>query len=160
MAVFHRRAFFFNKPLKGTKALVTSGPTLEPLDPVRFISNRSSGKQGHAIAAALAAYGAEVTLITGPVALPDPSGINTIHVETAAEMLKASEKALPTDIAICAAAVSDWSPAQNADHKIKKRGDETPPSIALKENPDILKTLSTHKKRPALVIGFAAETEN
>ncbi len=153
-------AFFFEKPLEGYKALVTSGPTLEPLDPVRFISNRSSGKQGHAIASALHKFGADVTLISGPVALPDPAGVNTIHVETAAEMLKACESALPANIAVCAAAVSDWAPTQNADHKIKKRGDETPPAIALKENPDILKTLASHKQRPQLVIGFAAETEN
>ena len=153
-------AFFFERPLNGYKTLVTSGPTFEPLDPVRFIGNRSSGKQGHAIAAALHAAGADVTLITGPVALPDPPGINTVHVETADEMLHACENALPVNIAICAAAVSDWSPADQQDHKIKKRGDETPPAITLKENPDILKTIASHKKRPDLVIGFAAETEN
>ncbi len=153
-------AFFFNKPLKGYKALVTSGPTFEPLDPVRFIGNRSSGKQGHAIATALHQLGADVTLVTGPVTLPDPTGVNTSHIETAQEMLKACEHALPADIAVCAAAVSDWSPAEQQDHKIKKRGDESPPAIALKENPDILKTLSNHKNRPALVVGFAAETEN
>ncbi|USO05990.1 MAG: bifunctional phosphopantothenoylcysteine decarboxylase/phosphopantothenate--cysteine ligase CoaBC [Rhodospirillales bacterium] len=150
--------------LKGRTALVTSGPTLEPLDPVRFIGNRSSGKQGHAIATALAAHGADVTLVTGPVALPDPPGIKTIHIETAQEMLNACENALNTkeaiDIAVCAAAVSDWSPTKLQNHKIKKRAGKTPPSIALKENPDILKTLSTHKNRPMLIIGFAAETEN
>jgi len=153
-------SFFFAKPLEGRKALVTSGPTFEPLDPVRFLGNRSSGKQGHAIAAALSTLGAEVTLITGPVALPDPPGVKAIHIETAHEMLSAAEKVMPVDIAVCAAAVSDWSPAELKDHKIKKRSDESPPSIALKENPDILKTLSTHKNRPPLVIGFAAETEN
>lgn len=153
-------AFFFSAPLKGLKALVTSGPTHEPLDPVRFIGNRSSGKQGHAIAAALKTAGADVTLITGPVILPDPAGVNTIHVETAREMLAAAENTLPADIAVCAAAVADWAPAEQQDHKIKKRGDETPPAIALRENPDILKTLAHHKNRPALVIGFAAETQN
>lgn len=146
--------------LQGLTALVTSGPTYEPLDPVRFIGNRSSGKQGHAIAAALAAHGADVTLITGPVTLPDPAGVTTIHIETATEMLAACENALPADIAVCAAAVADWSPAEQQDHKIKKRGDETSPTITLKENPDILKTLANHKKRPALVIGFAAETQD
>lgn len=144
--------------LSGYKALVTSGPTYEPLDPVRFIGNRSSGKQGHAIATALAQAGADVTLITGPVSLPDPAGVKTIHVETAAEMLKSCEAALPCDIAICAAAVSDWGPEQTAPQKIKKSG--AAPALKLKENADILKTLSHHKKRPALVIGFAAETEN
>jgi phosphopantothenoylcysteine decarboxylase/phosphopantothenate--cysteine ligase len=125
---------------------------------VRFIGNRSSGKQGHAIAAALARLGADVTLITGPVALPDPPGLRTIHIETAAEMLKACEKALPCDIAICAAAVSDWAPVKPAPQKLKKSG--AAPSLTLKENPDILKTLSHHKNRPQLVVGFAAETEN
>ncbi len=149
-----------NMPLAGLKALVTSGPTYEPLDPVRFIGNRSSGKQGHAIAAALAAKGADVTLITGPVALPDPSSITTIHVETAAEMLAASLHALPSDIAVCAAAVSDWSAATIETQKIKKQGDHLPPQLQLRENPDILSTLSHHAQRPKLVIGFAAETEN
>ena len=152
--------FFFNKPLEGLKALVTSGPTFEPVDPVRFIGNRSSGKQGHAIARALAHAGADVTLVTGPVALPNPAGLKTIHIETAREMLEACENELPSDIAVCAAAVSDWRPSSSQDHKIKKRGDASPPDIALKENPDILQTLSNHKKRPQLVIGFAAETEN
>ncbi len=147
--------------LTGLTALVTSGPTYEPLDPVRFIGNRSSGKQGHAIAAALASRGAAVTLITGPVALPDPADVNTIHVETAVEMLDACRKALPADIAVCAAAVSDWSATTVLTHKIKKRGDRMPPDIKLKENPDILSTLAhSARKRPKLVIGFAAETEN
>ncbi len=154
---------FFNeaKPLSGLSALVTSGPTYEPLDPVRFIGNRSSGKQGHAIAAALAAQGADVTLVTGPVTLDDPAGVKTIHVETAVEMLSACRKALPVDIAICAAAVSDWSAAAVLKHKIKKRGDRIPPDIKLKENPDVLSAIAnTPRKRPGLVIGFAAETEN
>ena len=154
------RSFFFELPLSGYTALVTSGPTFEAIDPVRFIGNRSSGKQGHAIAAALSQAGAHVTLVTGPVALKDPSGVKTIHVETAAEMLKACESALPVDIAVCAAAVSDWAPLAQQPHKIKKRGDQSPPDLKLKENPDILRTIAGHKKRPKLVIGFAAETEN
>jgi len=149
-----------NKPLQGYSALLTSGPTFEPLDPVRFIGNRSSGKQGHAIAQALQKAGANVTLITGPVALPDPVDVKTLHVETAAEMLEFAIHNLPADIAICAAAVSDWSAAEEQDHKIKKRTDDTPPTLKLKENPDILHTISTHKHRPALVIGFAAETQD
>ncbi len=154
---------FFNeeKPLSGLTALVTSGPTYEPLDPVRFIGNRSSGKQGHAIAEALATQGADVTLVTGPVALPDPAGVKTIHVETAVEMLETCHKALPADIAVCAAAVSDWSATTIMSRKIKKRGDRIPPDLKLKENPDILAMLARPApKRPALVIGFAAETEN
>lgn len=148
------------KNLKGFKALVTSGPTYEPLDPVRFIGNRSSGKQGHAIAAALAQAGAVVTLISGPTSLPAPANVKIANVETAAQMLKACETALPVDIAVFAAAVADWMPAKTQTQKIKKRGDVSPPDIKLKENPDILKTISAHKKRPKLVIGFAAETEN
>ncbi|MGB0719611.1 MAG: bifunctional phosphopantothenoylcysteine decarboxylase/phosphopantothenate--cysteine ligase CoaBC [Bdellovibrionales bacterium] len=146
--------------LKGLKALVTSGPTHEPIDPVRFIGNRSSGKQGHAIAEALAQYSADVTLISGPVNIPDPRGVNTIHVQTAQDMLNACESALPADIAICAAAVSDWAPETAAIQKIKKCDGQSPPTLTLKENQDILKTLSTHKLRPRLVIGFAAETQN
>lgn len=150
-----------NKPLSGKTALVTSGPTYEPLDPVRFIGNRSSGKQGHAIAAALHDMGADVTLISGPVQIPDPAGVNTVHVNTAVEMLDACRKALPADIAVCAAAVSDWSAATVMNDKIKKRGDRSPPNIKLKENPDILEAISCKlPKRPALVVGFAAETEN
>ncbi len=150
-----------SKHLKGLSALVTSGPTYEPLDPVRFIGNRSSGKQGHAVAAALAAQGAAVTLVTGPVTLPDPPGVKTLHVETAVEMLDAARKALPADIAVCAAAVSDWSAAAVMTQKIKKRGDRTPPDIKLKENPDILAALAgMSSNRPPLVIGFAAETDN
>ena len=149
-----------NKPLAGYKALVTSGPTFEPIDPVRFIGNRSSGKQGHAIAAALNSAGASVTLISGPVALTDPNGVKTIHVETAQEMLTACENSLPADITICAAAVSDWRANNTATQKIKKGDNKTPPALEFVENPDILQTLSTHKQRPMLVIGFAAETEN
>jgi phosphopantothenoylcysteine decarboxylase / phosphopantothenate---cysteine ligase len=144
--------------LKGRRALVTSGPTEEPIDPVRFIANRSSGKQGHAIAAALARSGARIVLVSGPTHEPDPPGVETIHVRTAREMLKACEAALPVDIAICAAAVADWR-AEEASQKIKKKG--APPTLRLVENPDILATLSAAGNlRPALVVGFAAETEN
>jgi len=146
-------------PLTGKKALVTSGPTYEPLDPVRFIGNRSSGKQGHAIAAALARQGAKVTLVTGPVSLSDPIGVKTVHVDTARDMLKACEKALPVDIAVCAAAVADWRPVKEAREKMKKGKGK--PAVDLTENPDILAALSqAGKKRPRLVIGFAAETNN
>jgi phosphopantothenoylcysteine decarboxylase / phosphopantothenate---cysteine ligase len=146
------------KPLEGVKALVTSGPTHEPLDAVRFLGNRSSGKQGHAIAAALAAAGAKVTLVTGPVSIADPAGVVTARVTTAREMLAACKKALPVELAVCAAAVADWRPAKVSKQKIKKNG--APPAITLVENPDILKTLSRKgAKRPKLVVGFAAETE-
>lgn len=149
------------KPLAGMAALVTSGPTYEPLDPVRFIGNRSSGKQGHAIAQALAQAGAEVTLVTGPVGIADPAGARVVRVETAAEMLAACLEALPVDIAVCAAAVSDWSPVAAQAQKIKKQADKEPPVIALKENPDILATLAQHQGlRPRLVVGFAAETQD
>jgi phosphopantothenoylcysteine decarboxylase/phosphopantothenate--cysteine ligase len=147
------------RPLAGRHALVTSGPTHEPIDPVRYIANRSSGRQGHAIAAALGALGARVTLISGPVAIPDPPGLTTIHIETAAEMLDAVEAALPADIAVCAAAVGDWRAAHESTQKLKKSGD-APPALKLTENPDILKTISSPgPSRPRLVIGFAAETE-
>lgn len=146
--------------LKGVKALLTAGPTYEAIDPVRFLGNRSSGKQGYAMAEALRDAGAEVTLVSGPTALKDPEGMHVIRVESAAEMLEASENALPCDIAICAAAVSDWAPLELADHKMKKREDGAPPTIKLKENPDILSTIANHAQRPALVIGFAAETQN
>lgn len=147
-------------PLRGKHAIVTSGPTHEPIDPVRYIANRSSGKQGHAIASALAALGAKVTLVTGPVALPDPHGLDVVHVETAQQMLQAIQAALPADIAVCAAAVGDWRVATRADQKIKKNGDAVP-SLTLSENPDILAGLSAPGPlRPHLVIGFAAETEN
>jgi phosphopantothenoylcysteine decarboxylase / phosphopantothenate---cysteine ligase len=145
--------------LAGKRVLVTSGPTSEPLDPVRVLANRSSGKQGHAIAAAAAAAGADVTLVSGPVNLPDPPGVSVVHVETAREMLAAVEKALPADIAVFAAAVADWRPQQASQSKIKKQG--RPPTIELVENPDILATIARRKSgRPPLVVGFAAETDN
>ena len=145
--------------LAGKRVLVTSGPTSEPLDPVRVLANRSSGKQGHAIAAAAAAAGADVTLVSGPVNLPDPPGVSVVHVETAREMLAAVEKALPADIAVFAAAVADWRPQQASQSKIKKQG--RPPTIELVENPDILATIAHRKsRRPPLVVGFAAETDN
>ncbi len=146
--------------LKGRRLLVTSGPTREQIDPVRYISNRSSGKQGHSVARAAAAAGAEVLLVSGPVEIPDPSGVKTVHVETAAEMLSAAESALPVDVAVCAAAVADWRVDAVANEKLKKRAGSNP-SLALVENPDVLATLARHSnKRPRLVIGFAAETEN
>ena len=146
-------------PLKGRRAVVTSGPTHEPIDPVRYIANRSSGKQGHAIAAALAALGAAVTLVSGPVALADPAGVQTVHVETAADMLAAVQAALPADIAVCAAAVGDWRMADTAPQKVKKSG--PPPALQLAENPDILAHIcKAGNLRPQLVVGFAAETEN
>jgi phosphopantothenoylcysteine decarboxylase/phosphopantothenate--cysteine ligase len=145
--------------LSGVKALVTSGPTHEPIDPVRYIANRSSGKQGHAIAAALAELGAETILVSGPTREADPAGVALRHVETAAEMLAACEAALPVDVAICAAAVADWRPAQRGNQKIKKNGDLTR-ALELTANPDILATLAQSKNaRPRLVVGFAAETE-
>ena len=143
--------------LNGLRALITSGPTHEPVDPVRYIANRSSGKQGHAIASALARLGAHTTLVTGPTRQNDPSGVEVVHIETAREMLAACKKALPADIVVCAAAVSDWRVAQEADQKIKKDG--ATPSLSLTENPDILRTLSQPgNDRPRLVVGFAAET--
>jgi phosphopantothenoylcysteine decarboxylase/phosphopantothenate--cysteine ligase len=149
------------RPLAGRHALVTSGPTHEPIDPVRYIANRSSGRQGHAIAAALATLGARVTLVSGPVAIADPNGVSVRHVETAQEMLEACLAALPVDIAVCAAAVADWRMAREAGSKIKKVPGAAPPSLELVANPDILATLSMHSpKRPGLVIGFAAETDD
>jgi len=146
-------------PLSGRRALVTSGPTYEPLDPVRFIGNRSSGKQGHAIAEALLAKGAETILVSGPTVLPDPQGIKTIRVQTAREMLEACEAELPVDVAVCAAAVADWRPAEMAAEKLKKGASRA--SIELVENPDILATLAkAGNRRPRLVIGFAAETSD
>ncbi len=148
-----------DRPLAGIRALVTSGPTREPLDPVRFLSNRSSGRQGHAIAEALARAGAEVVLVTGPVCLPDPPGVRTVHVETAREMLEACLAALPVEVAVCAAAVADWRPARTAADKLKKRPGAPPPVLELEENPDILATLAARgADRPRLVVGFAAET--
>jgi phosphopantothenoylcysteine decarboxylase/phosphopantothenate--cysteine ligase len=147
-----------NDVLSGRRALVTSGPTHEPIDPVRFIANRSSGKQGHAIAAALARLGAATVLVSGPTGEPDPPGVTVVRVGTAREMLAACEAALPVDIAVCAAAVADWR-VDEAAQKIKKKG--MAPVLRLVENPDILARLSeAGNKRPLLVIGFAAETEN
>ena len=149
------------QPLKGKRVLVTSGPTHEPIDPVRYIANRSSGKQGHAIAAAAARAGADVTLVSGPVNLPDPPGVTVVHVVTAREMLQAVERALPVDVAIFAAAVADWRVAQESEQKIKKKAGQATPDLSLIENPDILATIAKRKtQRPKLVIGFAAETEN
>ena len=147
--------------LAGIRMLVTSGPTYEPIDPVRYIANRSSGKQGHAIAAAAAAVGADVTLVSGPVSIPDPAGVNVIKVETARDMLRAVEDALPVDVAVFAAAVADWRVANAGEQKIKKRPGQAAPELPLVENPDILATIARRKtQRPKLVIGFAAETEN
>jgi len=145
--------------LSGRHAIVTSGPTVEPVDPVRFIANRSSGKQGHAIAAALARHGARVTLVSGPVTLPPPPRVDLVEVETARQMLAACEAALPADIAVCAAAVADWHVADAGHRKLKKQDGAPPPELTLAENPDILKTLSAHADRPRLVVGFAAETD-
>jgi phosphopantothenoylcysteine decarboxylase/phosphopantothenate--cysteine ligase len=147
-------------PLSGTRVLVTSGPTHEPIDPVRFIANRSSGKQGHAIAAAAAAAGANVVLVSGPVDVPEPEGVSIVKVETANEMLAAVDKALPADVAIFAAAVADWRVERVSRSKVKKQ-DGQPRELGLVENPDILSTIAHLKsKRPRLVIGFAAETDD
>lgn len=148
------------KPLAGKKAIVTSGPTHEPIDPVRYIANRSSGRQGHAIAAALARLGADVTLVSGPVTIPDPAGVRMVHVERAEEMRDAVLAALPADVAVMVAAVADWRVASAADQKLKKHPGESIPTLALTENPDILKTVGHHTTRPKLVIGFAAETQD
>jgi phosphopantothenoylcysteine decarboxylase/phosphopantothenate--cysteine ligase len=148
-------------PLSGRHVLVTSGPTHEPIDPVRYIANRSSGKQGHAIAAAAAALGARVTLVSGPVTIPEPKGVDVVKVETAAQMLTAVETALPADVAVFAAAVADWRVTSAADQKIKKAKGTEAPALSLAENPDILGTIAARGSlRPALIIGFAAETEN
>ena len=149
------------KPLAGKRALVTSGPTREAIDPVRYISNHSSGKQGHAIASALAQLGAEVTLVSGPVSVPDPSGVKVVKIESAEQMLAACLAAGKVDVAVCAAAVADWKMAKPAISKLKKKAGAAPPAIELAPNPDILATLSKPgPQRPALVVGFAAETEN
>jgi phosphopantothenoylcysteine decarboxylase/phosphopantothenate--cysteine ligase len=153
------RALFAGGPLAGKHVLVTSGPTHEPIDPVRYIANRSSGKQGHAIAAALATLGARVTLVSGPVAIPDPPGVAVTRVESAREMLAACEAALPADAAICAAAVADWRVAREAGQKLKKEPGAAAPMLEMALNPDILATISRHESRPRLVVGFAAETE-
>ena len=160
VAAAERRLDDRARPLAGRTVIVTSGPTHEPIDPVRYIANRSSGRQGHAIAAALAELGAEVRLISGPVALADPAGVRVTRVETARQMLDAVIAALPADAAVMVAAVADWRPANEVGEKIKKKAGEGPPALALTENPDILATLGHHERRPALVIGFAAETND
>jgi len=150
-----------SQTLKGKRVLVTSGPTHEPIDPVRYIANRSSGKQGHAIAAAAARAGAEVMLVSGPVNIPNPPGVTVVKVESARDMLEAVEAALPADVAIFAAAVADWRVANPGEHKIKKTAGKTTHELSLIENPDILSTIAHLKQgRPRLVIGFAAETQN
>ncbi|GJE74577.1 bifunctional phosphopantothenoylcysteine decarboxylase/phosphopantothenate--cysteine ligase CoaBC [Methylorubrum suomiense] len=147
------------KKLAGRHVLVTSGPTHEAIDPVRYLANRSSGRQGHAVAAAAAAAGARVTLVSGPVTIPDPAGVAVVRVESARAMLAAVEAALPADLAVFAAAVGDWRPAETRDAKIKKDG-HAPAPLALVENPDILATISARAEgRPPLVVGFAAETD-
>ena len=148
------------KPLKGKTIVMTSGPTHEPIDPVRYIANRSSGKQGHAIAAALARLGADVRLVSGPVTIADPTGVTTIHVESAQEMLDTVGQLLPADAGIFVAAVADYRVKNAAGHKIKKEGSKGAPALELAENPDILSTVGHSSRRPRLVIGFAAETRN
>jgi phosphopantothenoylcysteine decarboxylase/phosphopantothenate--cysteine ligase len=148
-------------PLAGRRALVTSGPTHEAIDPVRYIANRSSGRQGHAIAEALARDGAETILVAGPTSQPDPRGVTVVNVESARDMLAACQQSLPVDIAVCAAAVADWRVDVSAGDKMKKDGSGKPPALALVENPDILATIAgANKNRPELVIGFAAETND
>lgn len=151
--------FLTDKPLNGKTAIVTSGPTFEPIDPVRFIGNRSSGKQGHAIATALSYAGARVTYITGPTSLPHPADCKVIEIETANEMMDAVEQSLPVDIAVCAAAVADYG-VHASPHKQKKAANKDGLDIQFTRNPDILYTLSNHKNRPDVVIGFAAETND
>ncbi|TVS05416.1 MAG: bifunctional phosphopantothenoylcysteine decarboxylase/phosphopantothenate--cysteine ligase CoaBC [Rhodobacteraceae bacterium] len=151
-------AHFGPRPLAGRRVLVTSGPTHEPIDPVRYIANRSSGAQGTAIAAALRDLGAEVVFVAGPSLVPTPDGVQVVRVETAREMLEAALGALPAEVAVCAAAVADWRVTQEFTQKMKKTAQGTP-LLEFSENPDILATLSTHAQRPRLVIGFAAETE-
>jgi phosphopantothenoylcysteine decarboxylase/phosphopantothenate--cysteine ligase len=149
------------RTLSERHVLITSGPTQEPIDPVRYIANRSSGKQGHALARAAQALGARVTLVSGPVTLPDPEGVRVVKVHTAHEMLAAVLSALPADVAICAAAVADWRASDEAAHKLKKPHQGTETTLALTLNPDILTTIATPgPARPRLVVGFAAETEN
>lgn len=147
------------KPLAGKRIIVTSGPTHEPIDPVRYIANRSSGKQGHAIAAALARLGADVQLVSGPVSIADPTRVTTTHVETARQMMTAVEALLPADAAIFVAAVADWRTEEASGQKIKKQASGAAPSLQMVENPDILATIGHHPKRPRLVVGFAAETQ-
>ncbi|PZR01063.1 MAG: bifunctional phosphopantothenoylcysteine decarboxylase/phosphopantothenate--cysteine ligase CoaBC [Cereibacter sphaeroides] len=147
-------------PLKGRHVLVTSGPTYEPIDPVRYIANRSSGAQGAALARALADLGARVTFVTGPATVPPPTGVEVIRVETAQQMLAAAQTALPADAAVFAAAVADWRVANESASKIKKGADRRPPALSFAENPDILATIAKGKPRPKLVVGFAAETDD
>ncbi|MET3791556.1 bifunctional phosphopantothenoylcysteine decarboxylase/phosphopantothenate--cysteine ligase CoaBC [Aquamicrobium terrae] len=147
------------RPLARRRIIVTSGPTHEPIDPVRYIANRSSGKQGHAIAAALARLGADVQLVSGPVTIPDPAGVATTHVESARQMRDAVESLLPADAAIFVAAVADWRTADAAGEKIKKVAGKGPPALQMVENPDILAGIGHHARRPFLVVGFAAETQ-
>ncbi|GAA2881315.1 phosphopantothenoylcysteine decarboxylase/phosphopantothenate--cysteine ligase [Aminobacter niigataensis] len=148
------------KPLSGKKVIVTSGPTHEPIDPVRYIANRSSGKQGHALAAALARLGADVRLVSGPVTIADPAGVKTVHVESAREMRDAVEQLLPADAAVFVAAVADWRTDNAAGEKIKKVAGEGAPTLKMVENPDILAGVGHHARRPFLVVGFAAETQD
>jgi phosphopantothenoylcysteine decarboxylase/phosphopantothenate--cysteine ligase len=148
------------KPLAGRRIIVTSGPTHEPIDPVRYIANRSSGKQGHAIAAALARLGADVHLVSGPVGIADPAEVTTLHVETANEMKDAVEQLLPADAAVFVAAVADWRSETSAGEKIKKVAGVGPPALQMIENPDILAGVGHHRHRPSLVVGFAAETQD
>jgi phosphopantothenoylcysteine decarboxylase/phosphopantothenate--cysteine ligase len=146
-------------PLKGKHVLVTAGPTYEAIDPVRYIANGSSGRQGFAIAAAAAAAGAKVTLVSGPVNLATPKGVKRIDVESAEEMAKAAKAALPVDVAVLVAAVADWRTKEYLPYKLKKRSD-APPALLLTENPDILVSIAAERKRPKLVVGFAAETND
>jgi phosphopantothenoylcysteine decarboxylase / phosphopantothenate---cysteine ligase len=148
------------KPLAGKRIVVTSGPTHEPIDPVRYIANRSSGKQGHAIAAVLARLGADVRLVSGPVTISNPAGVKTIRVETARQMMAAVEAELPADAGVFVAAVADWRTDAENGQKMKKVPGEGPPALKMVENPDILATIGHHEKRPSLIIGFAAETQN
>jgi len=148
-----------HQPLAGKHVLVTAGPTREPIDPVRYIANRSSGRQGFAIAGAAAALGARVTLVAGPVNLATPWGVDRVDVETAVQMAEAVKEALPADIAVMVAAVADWRVDKVAEEKIKKRG-SAPPALLLTENPDILATVAGSRQRPKLLVGFAAETED
>lgn len=153
--------FAASAPLSGRRAIVTSGPTHEAIDPVRYIANRSSGKQGHAIAAALAGMGADTVLVTGPTEQADPAGVEIVRIESARDMYDACMTALPADIAVCAAAVADWRPAEQGEQKIKKQDGAHPPGLEMVENPDILRALAgAGNKRPGLVVGFAAETDD
>ncbi len=147
-----------SEPLHGLHAIVTAGPTFEAIDPVRFLGNRSSGKQGYAIAEALAAQGAHVTLVSGPTNLPSPAAVQRVEVESAAQMMDACLTSLPADIFIGAAAVADWQVASVSATKLKKRDDHSPPSLTLTQTPDIVHHVAMHSERPSLVIGFAAET--